>query len=207
MKSCAKVLSALVLVISLAIAGDQAIALEEFPPETGSQNNPPIGTDIWTKPDGLELISQRVGSIREGPLESSLNISGRAIVPRTRYFIVDLKKTNVTKFDRGKTACHAGNSFFDCQTNVSMSVGKTISVGLGVSRGWMAAQLGWSNTTSTTVSDSCSKRLRAGQKLYAYPYGVQATYKIRRYSTALVRPQTSRTLTSFAPLGISCYVG
>lgn len=151
---------------------------------------------------GSTFVSSGEGPSVDGPLSGD----AWAAVPQTSYDIVDLSRTKVTNFSQQKAVCYAGTSDINCSNAVRMTASKTISVSQGASRGWAAGQLGWTNTYSTEVSTTCSKTLKKGQSLVAYPYGTKATYKIRKVVSPRGSSSTSGWMTSFAPTGISCYV-
>ncbi|MFI6294830.1 hypothetical protein ACIBEJ_24790 [Nonomuraea sp. NPDC050790] len=129
-------------------------------------------------------------------------------IPRTKYTI---KVTSVHNgaVNRNKmlASCSAGIGG-TCSISRSFSVQRTIQVNLGVSRDFVAGQIGFSKSTTATVTAQCNSRpfTKSGQVYRAYPLGVKKRYNIIR--TISIDGKVIKTTTSsgeaFNPTGVSC---
>lgn len=95
-----------------------------------------------------------------------------------------------------------------CSISRSFSVQRTIQVNLGVSRDFVAGQIGFSKSTTATVTSQCNSRpfTKNTQVFRAYPIGVKKRYNIIKKTW--LDGKVIRTATSsgeaFNPTGVSC---
>ncbi|GAA2211828.1 hypothetical protein GCM10009850_072890 [Nonomuraea monospora] len=135
----------------------------------------------------------------------------------TFRFVYSVKVTSThtaaVNRDRVLATCSAGKGG-TCSISKSRSVARTIDLGLGVSRGFVAGQLGWSKSSSVTVTAQCTSPVftKSGQVYRAYPQGIRKRYTITKktYSYGSKKPKLIRIETTggvaFNPKGVSCYL-
>lgn len=108
--------------------------------------------------------------------------------------------------------CNVQTNGLGCSINRTASATRTVQLSLGISRGAVASQLGFSSATSVSVAVTCSAAsLKKGQTLVAYSVGSRHKYKVNKKvarSGVVLSNQTSNWLYAFNPhpAGISCRV-
>ncbi|MEV0161884.1 hypothetical protein B0I32_121259 [Nonomuraea fuscirosea] len=99
-----------------------------------------------------------------------------------------------------------------CSISKSRSVTRSIDLGLGASRGFVAGQLGWSKSASVTVTAQCTSppATKSSQVYRAYAQGIKKRYTITKktYSHFSSKPKLEKIQTTggeaFNPKGVSC---
>lgn len=90
-----------------------------------------------------------------------------------------------------------------CQITSGKQITRSINVGLGASRSFVAGQLGISSAGSTTTTVSCtSPGLKKGQVFSAYALGDRYKYQVFRKSKShgiVIKTETSGWLHAFDP--------
>lgn len=118
--------------------------------------------------------------------------------------------TKTTNFKDELTSCGASGPGIGCTLSRSVSADVSIGLTMGMSRSWIAAQLGITASSSITYTVSCNTTaaLKHGQRLYAYPYGSRYTYRIDRY-VVKNKILSSRTASAFVPQKgqVTCRIG
>lgn len=131
--------------------------------------------------------------------KSSDDSQNTTAAPVVWHYVVDVSRyDNITKYDQVLGECRASTPGVTCTIQRSSSSTRTIGIDLGVSRSFVAAKLGISSSSTTTVSVSCtSPPLSAGQVFRAHPVGTSIWYRVQRASW--IGTQTSWWLNAFDP--------
>lgn len=96
----------------------------------------------------------------------------------------------------------------------SVSVGTvyttTVEVAFSVTKAWVAGQLTFSLSKSTSTTATCTASLLPGQTLYMYPKATKKYYKVKQTSVSssgAITVSYSGTLTAWQPeTGVACVV-
>jgi hypothetical protein len=102
-------------------------------------------------------------------------------VPAPPQHKVEVSKTteNKTDFRRRVGACTIQDAGGTCTISSVSTVSTTISVGGGVSAGFIAGQIGFSTTKTSSASASCtSPKLKRNDRWSAFPIGTGKYYTI-----------------------------
>jgi hypothetical protein len=125
----------------------------------------------------------------------------------TTYTLTETyRATNMTNFNEPLATC-SGTPGFTCAISTTTSATRSVDAAFGLSRAWVTAQLKVSNSTTRSVTVSCSATLSTKYgRLVAYPVGTQIFYKITQ--TTASGTTTSGTLMTFEPAANSqsCYL-
>ncbi len=105
-------------------------------------------------------------------------------------------------------SCIVTSSAGSCSVASGKTATRTISVTLGYTREGVAASLGISSSTATTITVGCSWSAKGTH--YAYAYGRHYSYRIQKWysgngTETLV--ETSGVLSAFNPFSTSIYCG
>ncbi|MGN9839768.1 hypothetical protein ACTMTI_16755 [Nonomuraea sp. H19] len=132
-------------------------------------------------------------------------------IPKFKHTVnVSRTYTAAVNFNKVLASCSAGVGG-TCSISKSFSVTRTIQLGLNMSRGAVAAQLGWSEGTSVTVTAQCNSRpfTKGGQVYRAYPQGIKKRYTITKkmyIDGKLKKTTTAGPYEAFSPKGVSCHL-
>ncbi|MFC4113078.1 hypothetical protein [Nonomuraea zeae] len=98
-----------------------------------------------------------------------------------------------------------------CAITRSYSATRTFQVALGVSVKVVAAELGWSSSSTTTVAASCtSRKFTSNRQIYrGYPRGTRKWYTVTKsvynvYTKKVRSTSTSAPKQAFNPNGVRC---
>ncbi|MFI7641698.1 hypothetical protein [Nonomuraea sp. NPDC049400] len=132
-------------------------------------------------------------------------------IPERPRYVYSIKVTSVHNgavlYNKQLASCSAGVGG-TCSISKSFSVQRTIQLSLGVTRGFVAGQIGFSKATTQTVTAQCNSKpfTKRGQVYRAYPQGIKKRYNIIRKT--YVKGKLTKTTTSagvaFNPQGVSC---
>lgn len=153
-----------------------------------------------TEIDELYDSSTAISTIETGKLHEP-----SAPLPVTIREVVNVSSWYGANYNQKYFACSAGSNGIQCGHQISFTATRSIGLALGADWYTTAAQLSFSASSSQTVYGSCTKTLKAGQKLVAYPYGMWKRYQIKK-TTSRVGSTTSGYLMAFNPMGIHCVV-
>ncbi|MFG6199950.1 hypothetical protein [Nonomuraea sp. JJY05] len=139
---------------------------------------------------------------------SALAHSAAADYPVYTYAIkVTSTDSTVVLYNKQLASCSAGVGG-TCSLSRSFSVARTIQTKLGVTRAIVAAEIGFSTATTTTVTSQCNspKFTKSGQVYRAYPQGIKKRYNITRkmYYNGKLENISYSSGEAFNPQGVYC---
>jgi hypothetical protein len=121
--------------------------------------------------------------------------------------------TGYTDKTRVIGSCNAGNVAVSCTVAKGKTVTNNLSVAFGLSASYVSGQLGYSYSSASSTTVSCSATVPKGKTLKAYPQGTRRVYSIAQTTKHLqlynnwTKTSTVSGLTSFqSNNGISCWV-